>query len=216
MHPYRLAELGLAGTRRGSTAHVSSLAWASSQLTWDLGPISLYPIMPALVLVPLIMPVPVPVPLIMVVPVPVPVSGVAVLVPLIMAVPVRLIMRMLAWGIAPMRVQVVIMGAVVPSIMPILVPLIMLVFVPSTHAVDEPEDGLATGLAATALEAPKAITPAAKAPTSNGRLQAVTFCPSAPLVPISLLCPGVILNSFLICSLLRYTCRVPHGCCGRG
>jgi hypothetical protein len=192
--------------------------------------------MPALVLVPLIMPVPVPVPvpmpvpvsgvavlvpLIMVVPVPVPVpvpvvGGLAVLVPLIMAVPVRLIMRMLAWGIAPMRVQVVIMGAVVPSIMPILVPLIMLVFVPSTHAVDEPEDGLATGLAATALEAPKAITPAAKAPTSNGRLQAVTFCPSAPLVPISLLCPGVILNSFLICSLLRYTCRVPHGCCGRG
>jgi hypothetical protein len=161
------------------------------------------------------MPAPVLVPLIMVVPVPV-VGGVAVRVPLIMALPVRLIMRMLAWGIAPILVQVVIMGAVVPSIMPILVPLIMLVFVPSPHAVEGPEDGLPTGLAATALEAPKAITPAAKAPTSNGRLQAVTFCPSAPSVPISLLCPTVILNSFLICSLLRYTCRVPHGCCGRG
>ena len=130
---YRLAELGLAATRRGSAAHVSSLAWTSSQLTWDLGPIPLYPIMPAPVLVPLIMVVPVPVPV---------VGGVAVLVPLIMVVPVpllvrsimvvpvRLIMRVLAWGIAPILVKVVIMRAVVPSIMPILVPLIMLVFVP--------------------------------------------------------------------------------------
>ena len=113
---------------------------------------SAYSIMPAPVLVLLIMPVPVPVLVVggvavlvlLIMPAFIPVlvvGGVAVPVPLIMrvrvallvwlvmVVPVRLIMVVLAWGIVPISVQMVIMGAVVPSMMPMLVPLIMLAFV---------------------------------------------------------------------------------------
>lgn len=183
--------------------------------------------MPAPVLVPFIMLVLVPVlvagavavlvPLIMRVPVPVLVAGgVAVPVPvimpvlapllvrLVMVVCVRLIMVVRAFGIVPICVQMVIMGAVVPSMMPMLVPIIMLALVLRLHAFDGCETGPPTGLAATALEAPRATTPAAKAPASSGRLHAVNFCPSAPLVPISLLCLVVMVNSLVIRSMQVY------------
>jgi hypothetical protein len=114
--------------------------------------VRLYPIMPAPVLVPFIRLVLVPVlvaggvavlvPLIMPVPVPLLVAGgVAVPVPvimpvlapllvrLVMVVCVRLIMVVRAFGIVPISVQMVIMGAVVPSMMPMLVPIIMLALV---------------------------------------------------------------------------------------
>jgi len=159
------------------------------------------------VLVPLIMPVPVPVLVAGGVSVPVPVIMpvlAPLLVRLVMVVCVRLIMVVRAFGIVPISVQMVIMGAVVPSMMPMLVPIIMLALVLWLHAVDGWETGLPTGLAATALEAPRAITPAAKAPASSGRLHAVNFCPSAPLVPISLLCLVVMVNSLVIRSLQVY------------
>jgi hypothetical protein len=130
---------------------------------------------------------PVLVPLIMVVPVPVmAVGGVPALVWLIILVHAR--------GIMPIPVPLI-MLPLVPSIMPILVPLIMLVLVCWPHTVEGPGDGLPRGVAATAVEAPRAITPAAKAPTSKGRFQVVNFCPSEPMEPISLRCQTVILNS---------------------
>jgi hypothetical protein len=148
---------------------------------------------------------PVLVPLIMVVPLPMMAAGgVAVLVPLIMVVPLPMMaaggVAMLVWliillqarGILPELVGLI-MLSLVPSIMPILVPLIMLVLVPWPHTVEGTADGPPSGVAATAVEAPRAITPAARAPTSKGRL---TFCPGVPLVPISLRCQNVMSNSF--------------------
>jgi len=135
------------------------------------------PIMP--VAAPVLVPggVPILVPLIMSVLGPVlgPCSAPA-LVPLIMSVLVRCIMPILG----PL-----IMLALVPSIMPILVPLIMLLLVPWPHTVEGPGDGLPRGPAATAVEAPRAITPAAKAPTIKGRLKADIFCRRALRVRVS-------------------------------
>jgi hypothetical protein len=150
--------------------------------------------------VPLIIPVaaPVLVPFIIPVAAPVLVPGcVPVLAPLIIPVLgpvlapcsapvlVRLIMLVLVPCIVPILVPLI-MLALVPSIMPILVPLIMLVLVPWPHTVEGPGDGLPRGPAATAVDAPRAITPAAKAPTIRGRLNAGIFCRRAPYVPISL------------------------------
>jgi hypothetical protein len=124
-------------------------------------------------------------------------------------------MLVLAWGITPMLVPLI-MLVLMWGIMPVLGALIMLALVRCPHTVEGPGDGLTRGPAATAVEAPRAITPAARAPTSKGRLSAVIFCPRAPTVSISLPYQAVILNSFLICPFLRDTCRVPHGCSGRG
>jgi hypothetical protein len=132
--------------------------------------------------------------------------SVPVLVPLIMLV---------VPCIVPILVPLI-MLAVVPSMMPILVPLIMLVLIPWPHAVEGPGEGLPRGLVASAVEAPMAIMPAAKAPASRGRLKAVTFCRRALTVPISLLYQAVIVDSFLICPFLRDTCRLPQRCSGCG
>jgi hypothetical protein len=120
-----------------------------------------------------------------------PIMVVCVAVPVPGSTPIlaRLIMR--AWCLVPVAEPLampavvpcivpilvpLIMVAVVPSIMPMLVPLIMLVLMPWPRAVEGPGEGLSRGLAASAVEAPMAIMPAAKAPTSRGRLPAVTFC----------------------------------------
>jgi len=152
-----------------------------------MGPLIIPVVVPVLgaggVLVPPIMPVVVPVLPIMPVVVPV--------------LPIMLVVSCIVTILAPF-----IMLAVVPGIMPILVPLIMLVLMPWPHAVEGPGEGVLRGLAASAVEAPMAIMPAAKAPTSRGRLEAVTFCRSALTVPISLLYQAVIVDSFLICPFL--------------
>ena len=112
------------------------------------------------------------VPLIMLVAVPVLVAGgVPVLVPLIMLALVRRIVRILV----PL-----IMLALARCIVAILVPLIMLALARWPHTAEGSGDGLPRGPAATAVEAPRAITPAAKAPIIKGRLKVITFRRRAP------------------------------------
>jgi hypothetical protein len=143
---------------------------------------------------------------IMVVCVPIPVPG---------SPPIRARLIMLAWCFAPVA-EPLVMPAVVPCIVPTLVPLIMLVLMPWPRAVEGAGEGLPKGLAASAVEAPMAIMPAARAPTSRGRLKAVTFCRGPLAVPISLLYQAVMVNSFVICPFLRDTCRLPQRCSGCG
>jgi len=96
----------------------------------------------------------------------------AVLVPFIMLVPGLLV---------PVRP---IMFLLVPFIMLVPVPGIMFAVWPLV--VEGSGDGVPRGPTATAVAAPRATTPAANAPTSKGRLMAVTFCPHAPTEAIFL------------------------------
>jgi hypothetical protein len=168
---------------------------------------------------------PVLVPLIMLVPAPVLVAGIVpvfarpVIVPFIMLVHAPVLVA----GIVPVPVPVtmpilvaLIMARLMPGIMAIFVRLILLTLVPWPCFVQGRGDPLPAGLPAAAVEAPRAITPAATTPTFKGRTKAVNFCPSAPMVPISLLCRGVMMSSILICPFLWGTSRVLHACSGSG
>jgi len=115
------------------------------------------------------------------------------LVPFIMLVPGLLVpVRPIMFLLVPFIMLVP--GLLVPvrPIMFLLVPFIMLVPVPGIMfavwplVVEGSGDGVPRGPTATAVAAPRATTPAANAPTSKGRLMAVTFCPHAPTEAIFL------------------------------
>ena len=82
---------------------------------------------------------------------------------------------MLVQLIMPVAIPVLVAGGVA-----ILVPLIMLALASWPHIAEGSGDGLPRGPAATAVEAPRAITPAAKAPIIKGRLKVITFRRRAP------------------------------------